>query len=146
MAAKQLNNSFPLLVVRNLRKTVSWYSSRLGFKVTFADYKHADYASMQRDDIHLMFHGQKSLDDRRYAARASAQAKKGTGVLLYAQVPDVNKLHAEFKRRKAKIYWKLKDQEWGARTFTVEDPDGYLLSFWTPLPGHGHDCGEEHKH
>lgn len=139
---QHLNNCFPLLVVKNLRRTVEWYKTKLGFKADFVDYKTWDYASLKKEAITLMFHGEKALEDKRYAASVRRLAKRGTGIILYMEVPDVNRYHASLKRKRVKVVWPLKDQPWGARTFTVADPDGYLLTFMTSKEN-PHGCEEE---
>lgn len=148
---KPLNNCFPLLVTKDLKKSVAWYKSKLGFKAEFEDYKTWCYASLKKGNIGLMFHGTEALDDKKYRATVKKQKVRGTGVIHYMEVPDVDKLYKDVvKGKRVKAVWDIKDQPWGARTFTVADPDGYLLTFMTskPMPGHGECCDEKegYKH
>jgi len=52
-------------------------------------------------------------------------------VEIYLEVGDVNAYHEELKKRGVKITSALTDQWWGDRTFTVIDPFGYQIWFYT---------------
>src|SRR6516162_10313520 len=62
-------------------------------------------------------------------------------VEIYLEVDDVNAYHEQLKKRGAKITSALTDQWWGDRTFTVIDPFGYQIWFYThvgePMPPKG---------
>ena len=62
-------------------------------------------------------------------------------VEIYLEVGDVNAYHEELKKRGVKITSALTDQWWGDRTFTVIDPFGYQIWFYThvsePMPPKG---------
>jgi catechol 2,3-dioxygenase-like lactoylglutathione lyase family enzyme len=60
----------------------------------------------------------------------------GNGVVAWFMVPDVDKYHAFLKSRGANIDEAPKDQFWGDRTMSVLVPDGYYLTFATPIKGY----------
>lgn len=134
-----LNNAYPMFVVKNLKKTVQWYKEKLGFKVTFADYDQAGYVSMQKGDTLLMFHDLKKLDDSAQARKLRDEIKKhkkfGAGVITYFAVKNANRFHTQVSKKGVKTFFPPADQEWGSRTFSVRDPDGYLLTFYHMRPG-----------
>ena len=55
----------------------------------------------------------------------------GVGVILYFDLGehDIDRYFQEVKKAGAKFVEEIKDQFWGDRNFTVEDPDGYILTF-----------------
>jgi len=59
----------------------------------------------------------------------------GNGVVLWFNVPDVDKYHAFLKKTGATIDEAPKDQFWGDRTMSVLAPDGYYLTFSSPIKG-----------
>lgn len=59
---------------------------------------------------------------------------KGEGFRLYCQTTqDVDALAAGIKARGGTLLQEPRDEPWGARTFAVEDPDGFKITFSTPL-------------
>jgi len=56
---------------------------------------------------------------------------KGEGFRLFcATTQDVDRLAAQIKARGGTLAQEPKDESWGARTFSVEDPDGYKLTIF----------------
>jgi uncharacterized glyoxalase superfamily protein PhnB len=60
-------------------------------------------------------------------------AARGTGVLIYIQVEDVDAYHAQVQAAGAAPHYEPKTQFYGIRDFGVTDPDGYRLIFHTPV-------------
>ena len=115
----------PLLAVRNMKKTIDFYTKSLGFKLgmTFPGPENAEYADLSKDGMVLMFipaanHG------------IGSKEKLGIGVYLYMQIDgDIDKYYDELKKRGVKIAIDIKNEPFGVRDFTVEDVDGYKLTF-----------------
>jgi uncharacterized glyoxalase superfamily protein PhnB len=115
----------PLLAVRDMKKTLDFYTKHLGFelKMVFPTPDNPQYADIIKDGMVMMFiptqeHG---LDD---------QEKLGVGVYLYLHIDgDIDKYYNELKQKGVKIAVDIKDEPFGVRDFTVEDPDGYKLTF-----------------
>jgi len=59
----------------------------------------------------------------------------GNGVVTWLTVPDVDKYHAFIAGKGADIDEAPTDQFWGDRTMSVRTPDGYYLTFATPIKG-----------
>lgn len=59
----------------------------------------------------------------------------GNGVVLWFTVPDVDKYRAFIAKNGADIDEEPKDQFWGDRTMSVRAPDGYYLTFASPIKG-----------
>jgi uncharacterized glyoxalase superfamily protein PhnB len=54
--------------------------------------------------------------------------KRGTGIQLYIKVspdPGIESLYSKAKNADVQITSELQDRDWGERTFSFKDPDGY---------------------
>ena len=115
----------PLLAARNMKETIEFYKNSLGFKmgIAFPDVNNPEYVDLAKDGMVLMFipaenHG------------ISSEEKLGIGVYLYLQIDgDIDEYYEELKKKEVKIAVDIKDEPYGVRDFTVEDPNGYKLTF-----------------
>ncbi len=115
----------PLLAVRDMKKTIDFYTKSLGFelKMAFPDANNPEYADVIKDGMVLMFVPAKNHG-------IDTKEKFGTGVYLYLQIDgDIDKYYNELKQKEVKIAVDIKDEPFGVRDFTVEDIDGYKLTF-----------------
>jgi PhnB protein len=132
----------PLLVVDDIAQSMDYYEKTLGFKKTMSMPNESGelvHGEVQiTDDITLMFSpGRMQAQAPDAVGRvldeklALAGPAKGAGVVLYFDLgeQDIDAYYADVKRGGAKIVEEIKDQFWGDRNFTIEDKDGYLLTF-----------------
>ena len=115
----------PTLAVRNMRQTIEFYRDSLGFKVgmAFPDADNPEYVDLSKDGMVLMFIPAKNIG-------ISSEEKLGAGVNLYMQIDgDIDEYYNELKDKGVKIVVDIKDEPYGIRDFTVEDVDGYKLTF-----------------
>ncbi len=115
----------PTLAVRNLKKTLEFYQDLLDFKLGMVspDVNNPEYADLSRDGMTLMFIPAKNLN-------IGAEEKLGIGVNLHMRLDgDIDEYYEEAKGRGVKITTGIKDEPNGSRGFTVEDFDGYRLTF-----------------
>jgi len=115
----------PTLAVRDMKATIDFYTSALGFKVgmTFPTLDDPEYADISKDGMVLMFMPTKNLG-------IGKREKLGTGVNLYLQIDgDIDVYYYQLKKRGVNIVEDIRDEPYGIRDFTVQDPDGYLLTF-----------------
>lgn len=127
----------PLLAARDMKKTIDFYSKVLGFKVgmMFPDVQNPEYVDLTKDGMVLMFISAKNHG-------ISREEKFGTGVYLYMQIDgDIDEYYAELKKRGAKIAVDIKNEPFGVRDFTVEDVDGYKLTFNQAIAKKCLSCG-----
>ncbi|MGD0794733.1 MAG: VOC family protein [Dehalococcoidales bacterium] len=121
----------PNLSVKDMKKTLDFYTRKLGFMpgMTFPNPDNPVYADASKDGIVFMF-----------TPADGAKGKMGVGVNLYLQIDgDIDSYYADLKKRGAKISADIKNEPFGIRDFSVEDPDGYKLTFNAPVkaPGGG---------
>jgi uncharacterized glyoxalase superfamily protein PhnB len=115
----------PLLAVRDMKKTIDFYTKSLGFelKMAFPSAENPEYADIIKDGMVLMFIPAKNHG-------IDTKEKFGTGVYLYMQIDgDIDQYYAELKKKGVKIAVEIKDEPFGVRDFTIEDADGYKLAF-----------------
>ena len=115
----------PTLAVRNMKETIEFYKNSLGFGVgmTFPDADNPEYADLSKDGMVLMFIPAENIGIGR-------GEKLGIGVNLYMQIDgDIDEYYDEVKKKGVKIAVEIKDEPFGIRDFTVEDVDGYQLTF-----------------
>jgi uncharacterized glyoxalase superfamily protein PhnB len=115
----------PSLAVRNMKQTIQFYRDSLGFKMgmAFLDADNPEYADLSMDGMVLMFIPAKNVG-------IGAKEKLGIGVNLYMQINgDIDEYYSELKNKGVKVVVDIKDEPYGIRDFTVEDIDGYKLTF-----------------
>ena len=115
----------PTLAVRNMKQTIEFYKNSLGFKMgmAFPDADNPEYADLSKDGMVVMFIPTGNVG-------IGAKEKLGVGVNLYMQINgDIDEYYSELKNKGVKIIVDIKDQPYGIRDFTVEDIDGYKLTF-----------------
>ena len=66
------------------------------------------------------------------AAIASRLGRGGAGA-LYVEADDLSELYAAVEAAGLRVVDPLADRPWGQTEFTVEDYEGYWLSFWKRL-------------
>lgn len=115
----------PLFAVRDMLKTIEFYTKVLGFEMgmAFPNADHPKYADLSKDGMVLMVipageHG------------ISPTEKFGTGVTFYMNIEgDIDEYYRKLKENNVSFTEDIKDEPYGVRDFTVEDPDGYRLAF-----------------
>ena len=127
-------NVSPLLAVDDIAKSMDYYEKVLRFNKGLAlpgeggKLMHGDVSIA--DDIMLMFSPDRGGEGP-VADKLAKGGPKGAGVILYLNLgdQDIDRYYEDIKRAGARIVEEIKDQFWGDRTFTIEDPDGYILTF-----------------
>ena len=115
----------PTLAVRNMKQTIQFYRDSLAFKMgmAFPDADNPEYVDLSKDGMVIM------LVPTRNVGIHSKQ-KLGIGVNLYMQIDgDINGYYNEIKKKGVEIVVDIKDEPFGIRDFTVEDINGYKLTF-----------------
>ncbi|MGZ3926512.1 MAG: VOC family protein [Mucilaginibacter sp.] len=110
----------PLFVVADLKRSLDFYTQKLGFETDFVydDF----YAGIIRDgySLHLKS-GSPNTEER-------ANRHRNEDLDLVFSVDDIQGLLEAIKSRSATIVQPLREMPYG-REFYIADPDGYLLGF-----------------
>ncbi len=129
-----LNSVTPFFIVDDLRATIAFYQSKLGFDVRYkggGDGNADDdfWAFLGRDKIMLMFkaitpevHPQPNRSRHEWA-RWDA----------YINTDDPDSLYAEFVSREVPMHRELANTSDGLRAFEITDNSGYVLCFGRPF-------------
>ena len=115
----------PLLAAKDIKETIDYYQNVLGFTVgmTFPDARNPEYVDLSRDGMVIMFIPATQMG-------ISGDEQLGVGVNLYLQIDcNVDEYYNELTQRNVKIVNNIKDEPFGIRDFTIEDINGYKLTF-----------------
>jgi PhnB protein len=112
----------PMLAVKDVDASVAFYTEKLGFKHDF---------SMPGPDGKNAF-GWVSLGKAAFGLELVPELDhRGNGVVFMIAVPeemDIDQYYAAVQKKGVKIVEAIQDKYWGDRTFSVHDPDGYVLT------------------
>jgi uncharacterized glyoxalase superfamily protein PhnB len=108
----------PMLQTLDMDRTVTWYESVLGFRRE--DEQINGWCSLRRDGVTIMFMTNAHLGDPHATATQ------------YITVDDIDALWESVKAH-CKAEWGPVDMSYGLREFAIRDPNGYLLSFGSPI-------------
>ncbi|WFN34218.1 VOC family protein [Methanogenium sp. S4BF] len=127
----------PLLAVRDMKKTIEFYTRSLGFHcgMVFPNAENPEYADLSKDGMVLMVIPAKDHGIR-------AEETFGIGVMLYLHIDgDIDEYYWELKENGVRVAEDIKDEPYGVRDFTVTDPDGYQLTFTQATARQCMSCG-----
>lgn len=119
----------PQLFVSDIKRSLDFFTRKLGFVITFSYGEPPFYAQVKRDAavLNLRHVDHPVIDPERRDREDLLSAA------LTLSTPDAIKaLFLEFQLANVPIVQALKSQPWGARNFIVSDPDGNLLLFASP--------------
>jgi catechol 2,3-dioxygenase-like lactoylglutathione lyase family enzyme len=123
----------PFFVVDDLKATLDFYQSRLGFNVPYkggGDGQVEDYwAFVGRDKIMLMFKAIAS--DVHPQPNHLRHEFARWDAYIYTDDPDA--LYAEFVAKDVPVHSALSNTSDGLRAFEIKDNNGYVLCFGRPL-------------
>ena len=128
----------PEFAVEDIGKAMDYYERVLGFQKGAAvpgeggKLIHGDVRI--GDSIHLMLspaQGVSGAANAAVARKLTQGGAKGAGVLLYIDLGDVDidRYYEDVTGKGAKVIVPIQDQFWGDRNFTIEDLEGYILTF-----------------
>jgi uncharacterized glyoxalase superfamily protein PhnB len=122
-AGPRLTSVAPILFVRDVTTSASFYQAKLGFEIDFLHGKPPFYGALSRDGVrlHLRF-----VHRPNFAELAQHEPSL---VLATIAVENVKALFAELETRGAPFAQRLVRQAWGGLDFQVQDSDGNILSF-----------------
>lgn len=113
----------PLLKVKNVDASVKFYVEKLGFNNAF---------NMQGPDgVNAFAFVDLGKPTIGLSLEQSDNTGAGKGVEFMVYLPDetdIDTYYADVKGKGVKIEAELATQYWGDRTFTIHDPDGYVIT------------------
>jgi uncharacterized glyoxalase superfamily protein PhnB len=117
----------PGFTVNDAVASVAWYRDVLGFSVRQKWEHEGKFLGAE------MTSGAVTLNLGQDDWKLGRDRNKGQGTRMYIMTgPDIDGFAEQIKARGASLDHEPKD-EWGVRAFGLTDPDGYKLTFMTPL-------------
>jgi catechol 2,3-dioxygenase-like lactoylglutathione lyase family enzyme len=117
------------LYVRDLKTSTDFYTTKLGFKIDFVYGDPPFYSQVSRDNVLLAL---RSIDEPVFAGDIREREELLSASITLAGADEINLLFAAFQAADVTFLFPLRDEPWGAKTFTVKDPDGNLILFAGP--------------
>jgi uncharacterized glyoxalase superfamily protein PhnB len=123
----KLRSVMPSYTVNDLQKSIAWYCDGLGFVVSEKWEEGGKLLGAMLKAGNCTFG--LSQDD----FTKGRDREKGVGFRIYVETPQsVDALHDRIRAYGGKVISQPADMPWGARSFAVEDPDGFKISFSKP--------------
>lgn len=132
------NKLTPNFEVMNIRETVEFYQSILGFSLTMAvpetqdgieqtlaDGKEYVYALVNKDNVEMMF---QRTDSFKEDVSLAKDLSLGASVSFYMEIDGIDDFYSQIKDKNIKPT-ELKTAWYGMREFYITDNNGYILGF-----------------
>ncbi len=124
----RLRSVMPALTTNDLEQSIAWYRDVIGFVVVEEMRREG---SLQGAVIQA---GQQRFLLARDDFQKGRDRAKGAGFRLYCvTAQDIDQLAQGIKQRGGVLEQEPADQPWGARDFSVVDPDGFKISISTGM-------------
>ena len=123
----------PLIYVSDLGKSVDFYSGIPGFKLgePYPSKENPSYVPVFIGDSKLMLCLARESNRKFYP-----KGLGGSGLQFFIWVENVDAVY-DIVENRMKIVDAIETKSWGDREFTIKDPDGYFLSFYSPVKSPG---------
>jgi len=120
-----LKSVAPSFTVSDLQKSIAWYQDVLGCVVKDRWESDGKLMGVEMGAGAVIF--MLAQDDW----KKGRDRVKGEGFRLYSETTqDADRLSEQIKARGGTLAQEPRDESWGARVFSVEDPDGYKISIF----------------
>jgi catechol 2,3-dioxygenase-like lactoylglutathione lyase family enzyme len=118
------------LIVRNVARSIPFYSGVLGLRLLYSD---EDFAAFEREDVKLQLHADHTYAQMPWAARLRQDAPRGLGAEI--RILGIDPDAAEKRAREGGFTVAVPVRDWphGWRDCLLEDPDGYIFAVGVPL-------------
>ena len=123
----------PNIFVRDMTETIHYYE-HLGFEVVMKVPDDGDlvWAMMSKGKVNFMFQSFESLGSE----LPEISREMGGSLLFYIQVKDIRQFY-DVIRDKVKVIKGLEKTFYGATEFSIQDNNGYILTFAEDESGEG---------
>lgn len=125
----------PNLMVKSVNASLEFYESILNFKAAMtvsskADSSVLNWAMLSHSaGANIMLHKE---DNFKEEYRELNELSPGGSVILYMRVAGLKHLHQSISE-KVKVVKKCHTTFYGMEEFTIQDPDGYFITFSEPV-------------
>src|SRR5882757_4674339 len=124
-----LNSIEAQLFVANIKSSCDFYTSKLGFAVEFIYGDPPYYGQVFRDNARLAL---RLVSEPVFVGDVRKREHLLSASITVATANEIKQLFLSYQAAGVSFYQALKKEPWGARTFTVSDPDENLILFAGP--------------
>ncbi len=117
------------LYVRDLQASTDFFTTKLGFTIDFVYGDPPFYSQVSRDNARLAL---RSIDEHFFVEDVREREGLLSASITLATADEIRQLFLAYQAADVPIAQPLRNEPWGALTFTVEDPDGNLILFAGP--------------
>lgn len=121
-----IKSIFPILETRDVASTLDLYCNWLGFQ-------RAGSAEEEANGLYAVHSGSVYLAFI-HSASVTPGVLPGRGVRFYFETDDVEERYELAQRAGFRMVYPLGDKPYRMREFTIQDPNGYLLTFAQEIP------------
>jgi len=127
MPTPKLQSLTPNLIVRDVNKTLEYYTTKLGFTTiaTVPEEGIFNWGMASRDGVSLMFQSLHSIQEDLPELGIKQLGAPGT---FFIEMQGIDTLYQDLKG-KVEIIGDMRTTFYGKKEFTVKDIDGYFLTF-----------------
>jgi len=118
------------LIVRDIARSLPFYTSVLGLRLLFSD---EDFAAFEGDGVRLQIHADHTYDRMPWAPRLAESGKRGLGAEIRILGIDPDAAERRARENGASVLVPTRDWPHGWRDCVLEDPDGYTFAVGNPL-------------
>ena len=124
-----LSSTEAQLFVANIKASCDFYTEKLGFKIAFVYGDPPYYGQVIRDHARLNL---RVVGEPVFAGDIREREHLLSASLTVATTDEIKQLFLSYQTAGVRFHQTLKKEPWGARTFSVMDPDGNLILFAGP--------------
>ena len=128
-ARPTLSSTAAQLFVAAIKASCDFYTDKLGFTVDFVYGDPPFYAQVTRDHARLAL---RVVDEPVFVGDIREREQLLSATLTVATADEIKQLFLSYQAAGVRFHQTLKQENWGARTFVVRDPDGNLILFAGP--------------
>lgn len=123
-----IRKTIPLIFPDDLDQSARFYTDILGFVEAGRE---EGFVELRSGGLTLWLHSDEDIDDASYKEELH-EHKRGVGLNLSFEVDDLQKYYERIvEKGDAPVEQEMESTPWGTRRFTVQDPNGYHLSFFS---------------
>ena len=124
-----LSSTEAQLFVADIKTSCDFYTQKLGFTVAFVYGDPPYYGQVTRDHARLNL---RVVGEPVFAGDIREREHLLSASLTVATADEIKQLFLSYQATGVHFGQTLKKEPWGARTFSVQDPDGNLILFAGP--------------
>ncbi len=120
------------LLVRDLERSLPFYTEVLGFTCHYSD---IDFAALERDGgIRMVLHADHTFDHMPMYPDLRADGRRGVGVDFNIMGIDPDQAEARAREQSSEVLIPATDFAHGWRATYLRDPDGYTFAVGVAIP------------